>query len=150
MLSIPTKPRYGLRALLDISLHEEPGSPVLLKDIARRQQISERYLEHVVTSLRNAGLVKSIRGSKGGYFLGRSPAEITVMDVFRATSGTPELVECIAKSEACERSDICATRILWTRVYMAMSKVMEETTLDNLIEMQRDLETPVVANMFYI
>ena len=150
MLSIPTKPRYGLRALLDISMNEKPGSPVLLKDIARRQQISERYLEHVVTSLRNAGLVKSIRGSKGGYFLGRPPTEITVMDVFRATAGAPELVECIGKSEACERSDMCATRILWTRVYMAMSKVMEETTLDSLVEMQRDLEAPVDANMFYI
>ncbi len=149
MLSIPTKPRYGLRALLDIALHERPGSPVLLRDIAKRQQISDRYLEHVLTSLRNAGLVKSIRGAKGGYFLGRLPADITVMDVFSATAGTPELVECIAQSDSCNRSDMCATRLLWTQVHEAMSRVMEETTLNDLIKMQQELESPV-AHMFYI
>ncbi len=149
MLSIPTKPRYGLRALLDIAMHERPGNPVLLRDIAKRQQISDRYLEHVLTSLRNAGLVKSIRGAKGGYFLGKLPAEITVMDVFRATAGAPELVECIAESGSCNRSDMCATRILWTRVHDAMSKVMQETTLEELVRMQQSLETPV-ASMFYI
>ncbi len=149
MLSIPTKPRYGLRALLDIAMHERPASPVLLRDIARRQQISDRYLEHVLTSLRNAGLVKSIRGAKGGYLLGRPSDEVTVMDVFRATAGSPELVECIAQSESCNRSDACATRILWTRVHDAMSKVMQETTLEELVTMQQALETPV-ASMFYI
>ncbi len=149
MLSIPTKPRYGLRALLDIAMHQRPDGPVMLRDIARRQQISERYLEHVLTSLRNAGLVKSIRGAKGGYYLGRTPADVTVMDVFSATAGTPELVECIAHSDSCNRSDLCATRILWSRVHEAMSRVMRETTLQDLVEMQQALDTPV-ACMFYI
>ncbi len=148
-MRVPTKPRYGLRSILDIAVHQREGEPVLLKDIAQRQGLSERYLEHVVASLRNAGLVKSVRGAKGGYYLALPPEQIKILDVFNATSGPLELVICVNQSESCVRAEQCASRIFWDRLYQVMRKVMEETTLRDLMEIQTELDK-AQPSMYYI
>lgn len=136
---IPTKPRYGLRAMLDVALHQKEGEPVLLKEIAERQAISERYLEHVVNSLRTGGLLRSVRGPKGGYYLSRSPQQITVMDVVNATSGSFQLMQCVEEEGSCGRSSACATRVFWDRLYEAMREVLDDTTLEDLIKLQGEM-----------
>ncbi len=148
-MRIPTRLRYGLRSILDIATHQRDEEPVLLKDIAQRQGISERYLEHVVTSLRNAGLVKSVRGAKGGYYLALPPEQINILDVFKATSGPLELVFCVSQSESCTRAEQCAARIFWSQLYEAMRGVMQSTTLRDLLELQRKLDEQRTS-MYYI
>lgn len=136
---IPTKPRYGLRAMLDVALHQKEGEPVLLKEIAERQAISERYLEHVVNSLRTGGLLRSVRGPKGGYYLNRSPQQITVMEIVNATAGSFQLMQCVEEESSCERSTACATRVFWERLYEAMREVLDDTTLEDLMKLQGEM-----------
>jgi Rrf2 family cysteine metabolism transcriptional repressor len=148
-LTVPTKPRYGLRAMLDVAIHQKEGEPVLLRDIAERQAISERYLEHVVNSLRTAGLLKSVRGPKGGYYLTRPPSQVNVMDIIRATAGSFQLVECVEEQGSCSRSTACATRVFWGRLHEAMREVMEDTTLEDLVKIQSEMGEEA-GSMYYI
>ncbi len=146
---IPTKPRYGLRAMLDVALHQREGEPVLLKEIAERQGLSERYLEHVVNGLRTGGLLRSVRGPRGGYYLNRPPDQITVMEVVRATSGSFKLVDCVEEEGSCARSAACAARVVWERLHEAMSGVLEGTTLEDLVRLQREMGS-CSGEMYYI
>lgn len=148
-LRIPTKPRYGVRAMLDVAMHQKEGEPVLLRDIAERQGISERYLEHVVNSLRTAGLLRSVRGPKGGYYLARPAAQINMLEVVSATAGSFQLVDCVEEEGICGRSPACAPRLFWERLSDAMRGVMEETTLEELVRMQIEMGSEV-SEMYYI
>ncbi len=146
---VPTKPRYGVRAMLDVAMHQGEGEPVLLRDIAERQGISERYLEHIVNSLRTAGLLRSVRGPKGGYYLARPAAQITMMEVVGAIAGFFQLVECVEEEGSCARSEACATRLFWERLQEAMRGVMEETTLEELVRAQEKM-CAETSEMYYI
>ena len=103
-MKISTKGRYGLRTLMDISVHQVKG-PVNLSDIADRQGISAKYLWQIVNLLKTAGFVRGTRGPKGGYILIRDPADITMLDVIQVLEGPISLVECVDDPEFCERMD---------------------------------------------
>ena len=147
-MKLSTKGRYGTRALLDVALHQE-DSPVQLKVIAQRQQISLHYLEHIVAPLIAAGLLRSTRGAYGGVSLGKPPQEIVLSEVIQVLEGSITPVECVDDPNVCSRADICATRDVWTDVKKAMAGVLESVTLQDLVERQKDKQK-LVSAMYYI
>lgn len=135
-MKLSTRARYGTRALLELALHQGEG-PVLLKDIARRQQISLQYLEHLVTPLIAGGIVRSTRGAKGGVSLTRPPSEIRLGEVIHLLEGSVAPVDCVNNPGICLRSELCVTRDVWDDLRKAMDSVLESTTLQDLVERQK-------------
>lgn len=134
-----------MRALLELGIHYGEG-PVLIRDIAVRQQISPNYLAQITIQLRAAGLVRSLRGAKGGILLARPPREIKLSDALVALGGMESCpVECVDDADACNRSSICAMRDVWTEVKESMAHVLESKTLQDLVEMQQKKGGPSVA-----
>jgi len=138
-MKLSTRGKYGARALLDMALHYN-GNPVLLKDIAKRQAISAQYLEHLMSPLIKAGLVRSIRGARGGVTLVKPPEEIKLSQVIQILEGSTALVECVDDPKICPRSDFCVTRGVWEELKRAMTQVLESTTLQDLVERQKEKE----------
>lgn len=130
-MKISTKGRYALRLMLDLAA-EGQGRPVVLRDVARRQDISEKYLEQLVSPLTRAGLLKSVRGAAGGYLLTKDPAEYTVGEILRAQEGPLTVVECV--DSGCPRQGQCATLPLWRRLSQAVDAVVDATTLQDLLD----------------
>jgi Rrf2 family protein len=147
-MKLSTRTRYGTRALLDLAIHQY-GSPVSLKDIAERQQISLQYLEHLITPLIAAGMIRSIRGPKGGVALAKSPNQITLSQIMKLLEGSTTLVECVDNPKLCSRADSCVTRDIWDEMNKAMNRVMESTTLQDLVERQKN-KKPSKEAMYYI
>ena len=110
-MKISTKGRYALRLMLDLAVHGGDGLPVSLKDVSRRQQLSDKYLEQIVTPLSKAGLVRSMRGAGGGYLLTRRPEEYTVGEILRPLEGDLAPVECATDADFCERCGECVTAV---------------------------------------
>jgi len=133
-MKFSTKARYGLRLMVELALMYESEEPVPLSDIAQRQDLSEGYLEQLITALRKGDLVRSIRGAHGGYLLTRAPREITAGDVIRVLEGPLGPTDCVREDcpEPCERADICVTKDLWERVKDAMVEVLDATNLEDL------------------
>ena len=138
-MKLSTRARYGTRALLDVALYLGKG-PVPLKDIAQRQQISLHYLEHLVTPLITAGIIRSLRGARGGVWLAKSPQEIKLSEVIGLLEGSLAPVECVNDASYCPRSDFCVTREVWGEMKRAMNEILESTTLQDLVERQRRKE----------
>ncbi len=147
-MKLSTRGRYGTRALLELALHQR-DEPVPLKDVARRQQISLSYLEHVITPLIAAGIVRSTRGARGGVWLAKPPEEIRLSEVIQLLEGSIAPVECVNDPKYCPRSDFCVTRDIWGELKKAMNGVLESTTLQDLVERQKRKELPEEA-MYYI
>ena len=147
-MKLSTRTRYGTRALLELALHEGEG-PVFLKDIARRQQISLPYLEHLVTPLISGGIIRSTKGPKGGVKLARKPEEIKLIEITQLLEGSVAPVECIEHPEVCTRSELCVTREVWSKLKDAMDGVLESTTLQDLVERQKKKGHPETS-MYYI
>lgn len=137
-MKISTKGRYALRMMIDIALNEN-GEPVRIKDIARRQGISDKYLEQIISVLNKAGYVKSIRGPQGGYRLTKSPSEYTVGSILRLIEGNLAPVSCLESDiNECERRNECVTLILWQKLNDAINDVIDNITIENLIEWQQE------------
>lgn len=134
-MKITTKGRYGLRALIDLAKYSEI-EPVSINSIATRQGISERYLEQLMTLLKKAGLIKSIRGAGGGYVLAREVSEISVGDVLRALEGSLEPVECagLNQVDSCEAAGGCVTKYVWQRINESINRTVNEISLKQLVE----------------
>ncbi|MFC1901302.1 RrF2 family transcriptional regulator [Chloroflexota bacterium] len=147
-MKLSTRARYGTRALLELSLRQGEG-PILLKEIAKKQQISLPYLEHLVSPLIAGGIVRSIKGPRGGVFLAKTPEEIKLSEVIQLLEGSVAPVECINNPGVCERSEFCVTRDIWSELKMVMNEVLESTTLEDLVERHRKKEKPEPA-MYYI
>jgi len=147
-VKLSTKGRYGARAMLDLALHYGEG-PVSVKDIAERQEVSERYLVHLMVSLKAAGLVKSMRGARGGFSLAEPPAQIKLSEIIQVLEGSIAPVECVDDPKACSRSERCVTRDIWAEMNRATSEVLESTTLEDLVQRQREKEKREPA-MYYI
>jgi Rrf2 family cysteine metabolism transcriptional repressor len=135
-MKLSTRGRYGLRALLDLALHQDEG-PVLLKDIARRQEFSLPYLEHLIAPLIATGVLKSTRGARGGVSLLRPPSEIKLSEVVQPLEGCITPVDCVNNPALCHRSTFCIARDIWGEMNTAMSQVLDSTTLQDLLERQR-------------
>ena len=147
-MKLSTKGRYGTRALLELALHHREGS-VLLKDIAKRQQISLPYLEHLITPLIAGGIIRSIRGPRGGVSLAKPPEDIRLSEVIQLLEGSIAPVECVNDPGVCTRSQLCVTRDIWSELKKAMNGVLESTTLQDLVERQKRREQSKGA-MYYI
>ena len=133
-MKLSTKGRYGLRALVDLALHEKEG-PVSLGSIAKRQDISEGYLEQLMRLLKKAELVESVRGVSGGYRLKRDSGEISVGEVLRALEGEVRPVDCSGFSEeGCSRADQCVTKYIWKKINDSVQKAVDDTTLKELLD----------------
>jgi len=130
-MKISTKVRYGMRAMIELARRNN-DAPVMLGIIARNQEISEKYLEQLFTLLRNAGLVKSERGNKGGYRLAKEAAGITAYDIFIALNGPLELVDCVGRTD-CLRSGLCETKEIWTDLTDLIQKHLQSKTLAELV-----------------
>ncbi len=147
-MKLSTRGQYATRALVDLALHQDEA-PVLLRDIARRQQISQQYLEHIIAPLVAAGIITSTRGPKGGISLARPPEDIRLDEVIQLLEGPIAPVECVNNPEACQRSQTCASRELWEELRDAMTGVLRSVTIHDLMERQKVKETSSRA-MYYI
>ena len=133
-MKISTRGRYALRLMLDLALCPA-GTPVCLRDIARRQEISEKYLEQIISMLNKAGFVQSIRGAQGGYLLKKEPSEYTVGEILRLTEGDLSLVDCVGEENgSCRRKPECATARIWERISEAVNQVVDGITLDDMVK----------------
>lgn len=133
-MKISTKGRYALRMMLDLAIYDT-GEPVRIRDIAARQEISEKYLEQIVSVLNKAGYVKSVRGPQGGYHLMKPPEQYTVGMILRLTEGSLAPVACLDDEVyACERRESCVTLRLWQMMNQAVSDVVDKVTLADLVE----------------
>lgn len=135
-MKVSTKGRYSLRLMLDIALQPK-DKPVILKDVSNRQNISLKYLEQIMPSLTGAGMVRSIRGPKGGYFLNRNPDEITVGMILRITEGSLAPVPCVDSdigSGFCPKTKDCITVHVWQKMYDAICDVVDNITLQDLVD----------------
>jgi Rrf2 family protein len=135
-MKLSTRIRYGVRALMDIAEHGTAG-PVSLKDVARRQGVSEQYLEQLVLLLKGAGFVRSVRGAHGGFVLSRQATEIRLSEIVEILGGTIKLVDCLSDQEVCARADCCAVRDVWHEANEAFRNVLAAVTLADLVERQR-------------
>lgn len=134
--------------MVDIAMHHHE-SPVILRDVARRQQISLQYLEQIFVHLRAADLVNSTRGAQGGFTLARPPDDIKLSEVVHALEGSVAPARCVDDPASCERSNTCAFRDLWTEMGAAMNRVLESASLQDLAERQMAKEQHE-APVYYI
>lgn len=135
-MKISTKARYGLRALVDLAIHSS-GEQVALQQIAKRQELSTNYLEQVFSLLKKSNIVKSIKGSQGGYILAGKPNEITVGDIIRAIEGDILIVEeeYEAATSLIQRNmQKCIQESVWDKMTESICSVIDEMTLDDLIK----------------
>ncbi len=132
-MKLSTKGRYGTRLMLDLALHYGQG-PVLLKDIAERQDISEKYLWQLIPPLKNSGLVTSTRGAKGGYVLAKKPAKINLEEIVALLEGPINFVDCVDDPSSCKRADKCVTMDVWDEMAQKVKKYLSGITLLDLVE----------------
>jgi Rrf2 family cysteine metabolism transcriptional repressor len=132
-MMVSTRSRYGLRALVDLMLHYT-GSPILLKDIAKREGLSERYLENILTKLRTVGILKSSKGRKGGFYPAKSPEEIRLLDIVEALETDTAFSSCIDEPAVCKRSRRCMSREAWVTVNRSFRKTLAGVSLADLIK----------------
>jgi Rrf2 family cysteine metabolism transcriptional repressor len=136
-MRISTKGRYGLRAIIDIAIFGGEGQ-VSIRDVAERQGISDNYLEQIIYPLKKAGIVHSVRGAQGGYYLARPAAQISAGDVLRALEGDLAPVECLAHGGPdCARSGRCPTLSLWMELRDAIDSVVDGISIEQLAAEER-------------
>jgi Rrf2 family protein len=138
-MKLSTRGRYGTRLILEMAEHYQEG-PIQLGTIAKRQDISVKYLEQLIIPLKKANYVKSVRGARGGHMLARPPDEITLGEIVTVLEGGMKLTECVENPAICKRSAGCLTRILWRELTEAMTEKLNTMTLADLL--QRAAEDP--------
>jgi Rrf2 family cysteine metabolism transcriptional repressor len=132
MFHISTKSRYGLRALVELSVKAKKH-PVSLKEVSLEQKISKKYLENIFRMLQRGGIIRSTRGAKGGYQLARDPEELTVLEVMETIEGPVELLECL-KHKNCKKIERCPTRFLWENLENNIKDFLKNRSLQELID----------------
>lgn len=147
-MRLSTRGRYGVRVLLELALQN--GKTVPLKDIARSQEISLLYLEHLIAPLVSAKIVRSTRGARGGIKLAKPPENIKLSEVVELLEGSITPVDCVDDPEACPRSKFCVTRDVWAEVKRAIENVLESKTLQDLVEMHKSKGRIATEEMYYI
>lgn len=136
-MKISTKGRYALRLMLDLAMHDN-GVYIPIKEIAKRQGISEKYLEQIISILSRAGYVQSVRGAGGGYRLAHPLKSYTVGMILRLTEGSLAPVACLEGNvNTCDRNTECATLIVWQKLYDAINDVVDSITLDDLVSYEK-------------
>ena len=136
MLKLSTKCRYAVRALVELGV-AYGGEPVSLREIGERQEISKRYLEHLVRPLQAAGFVESARGAEGGYTLVRDPASITMRHIIEVFEGPIAFVDCVDDADRCRRANVCPVRDVWREMSRGTAMVLEGHTLAELVACEK-------------
>jgi Rrf2 family protein len=145
-MKVSTRTRYGLRLLVYLASRED-DSLIQVKEIAKNEKISVKYLEQIIRSLKKAGMLSVERGAKGGYTIGRDPADITMKDVFDALEDGTYLIDCLENDNVCERRESCSTFDFWNNFNNVINDYLRSVTVADLVKMQREK----CANMmFYI
>ncbi len=139
-MQLSTRARYATRAMIELTLHYGKG-PLQLKEIAKKQGISEKYLEQVLTFLRKEGFIFTQKGNRGGYLLAMPPEKITLYDVIRSVEGSLAPVACVDNIAACEKTEQCVTRDIWSRLKNKIVEELSATTLADLAQKQEDIDT---------
>ena len=137
-MKLSTKGRYGARAAIELALKYGSG-PVMVRQIAVNQDISVRYLEHILNALRASAIVRSTRGARGGYELARKPSDITLGDIIRSLEGPLDIVPCIDENE-CERITECIMNCIWSDVKNAIESVIDSLTLEDMIKKHNEIK----------
>lgn len=133
-MKVSTRGRYALRTMVDLARHGGEGL-VTLKDVAERQDLSQKYLEQIVTQLSKAGLVKGVRGPQGGYRLAREPKDYSVAEILQQVEGSLAPVECLeSEVNTCEQCASCATVDMWAGLYKVMTDYLENVTLQDIVD----------------
>ena len=135
-MKLSTRSRYGVRLMTRLAMNHARGA-VLMKDIARLEGISEKYLGQIIIPLRGAGLVSGRRGAGGGYTLNRKPADITVRDIVEVLEGDISLVPCVGDPASCPRVGACAATAVWKRLAADVAKALGAYTLKDLADEAR-------------
>lgn len=138
-MRISTKGDYGLRALIELAHHYGQAGPIQSSEIAARQAIPEAYLEQLLTILRRAGFIRSIRGPQGGHVLARDPDELKVSEVITVLEGPILPLDCLEEASQCSRSGGCAQREMWEQVREGILRVLDSTTVGELAARDRSL-----------
>ncbi len=148
-MKLSTRGRYGTRAMLDLAMREAEEI-VLLKDIAKREDVSERYLENIMGLLVSSGLVIGIQGRNGGFCLAKKPNNIKLSHIIQAVEGSLSPVVCIDNPKSCKRTNFCVTRKIWEKVKKAVFDVLDSITLEDMVKMQKDKLKEDKAGMYHI
>ena len=137
-MKISTKGRYALRMMIDLAEHQNCGF-VALKDIAYRQSISKKYLEQIIPILNKSDILKTTRGSQGGYMLSKSPDKYTVGEILRLTEGSLAPVDCLNQDPIeCQRSGECATLPIWQGLNRVINEYLDNITLQDILDQQKE------------
>jgi Rrf2 family cysteine metabolism transcriptional repressor len=136
-MKISTKVRYGTRAMVTLAMANS-ATAISVKEIARHQHLSAKYLEQIMAALKGAGLIKVVRGGQGGYMLSREAENIRVMEVYQALEGSLSLVDCIEDPNACPMRETCPTKDTWEEMTGALEEILERTTIQDLVKRQRE------------
>lgn len=132
-MKISTKGRYALRVMIDLAINSN-GKYISLKDIAKRQEISNKYLEQIIALLNKAGYLETARGNTGGYKLSNEPKEYKVGDILRATEGALSPIYCLMEDGKCNRQKKCKTYSFWKGLDNAINEYIDSKTLEDLIK----------------
>ena len=132
-MKLSTKGRYGVRLMLDIALHCAEG-PVPLRAISKRQDITEKYLWHLINPLKSAGLIEATRGAHGGYVVAKPLSDISIKEIVRALEGPLTLVKCVEKPASCKKAQSCVARDVWKEVADKISDTLDSITLKDIVE----------------
>ena len=132
-MKLSTRSRYGTRMMLDLAQHYNEG-PVRIGHIARRQDISVKYLEQLVIPLKKADLIQSVRGPKGGHLLAKPPMEISIGQIVEVLEGGMELSVCVGDADACDKSEACLIRATWEEATSAMNHKLNSVSLQRVIK----------------
>ena len=131
-MKLSTRSRYGTRILVDLARHNNQG-PVQIGEISKRQDISVKYLEQLIRPLKQAKLVESVRGPKGGHMLVKKPEKITLGQIVRLFEGKSDLVECVSSPEKCNQADDCQVRLAWKDATRVLYEKLDSTTIADLM-----------------
>lgn len=140
-MKISTKSRYGTRAVLEIALNRS-GDKLTRKQISKNQEIPSSYLENILISLKTKGIIRTIRGPKGGYELAKEPEEITIFEIVNILEGPSDSIPCLDDSNTCTRSSICVTTDVWRRLQDVQKDLLSEITIKDLVEQTQELYSP--------
>lgn len=145
-MKISTRTRYGLRLLVYLA-DSKPDALIQVKEIAKHEHIPAKYLEQIIRPLKKAGLLKVVRGAKGGYFMERDPKTISVREVFDVLENSTYLIDCLKNESSCEFKESCSTFDFWDNFNKVINDYLESVSIADILKMQREKSKKL---MFYI
>jgi Rrf2 family protein len=137
MLKLSSRTRYGTRFMIELAARHGSG-PISLREVAGTQDVSKGYLEQIAPLLLNAGLIRSVRGPGGGYYLAREPEGINLMQILEALEGYPEPVDCIGDPSSCTRAGFCTARDIWADLQETVAGKLRQINLGELVSGESD------------